>query len=178
MGGAAPRVIVGVDGSYGSLHALRVAVGEARRRQCALVVAHALEHVTGPEGWAVAERAGHQIIEQSLSDALGGPPADLEVIQTVVEFVAPGRALVYLSGHPDDLFVVGAKVARRRPARWRSGADTYCVRHASCPVLVVPPPDLLRLVRGSRRERRDWQRGLDGLLSGTAPAQPGIGEGR
>ena len=164
-----PRVIVGVDGTYGSLEALRVAVAEARRRQCPLVVAHALEHATGPEGWLVAESAGYQVIEQSLAEALGGPPTDLEVIQSVVEFVTPGRALVYLSSDPGDLIVVGAKVTRGMGWLWRYGADTYCVRHASCPVLVVPPPDLLRLVRTSRRERRDWQRGISDLVSGAGP---------
>jgi nucleotide-binding universal stress UspA family protein len=161
-----PRVIVGVDASYGSLEALRVAVAEARRRQCPLVVAYALENAAGAEGWVVAENAGYQVIEQSITEALGTTPTDLELIQSVVEFVAPGRALVYLSSDPGDLIVVGAKVVRR--LRWlrRSGTDIYCVRHASCPVLVVPPPALLRLVRTSRRERRDWQRGITDLVSG------------
>jgi nucleotide-binding universal stress UspA family protein len=161
-----PRVIVGVDGSYGSLEALRVAVAEARRRRYPLVVAYALEHATGAEGWLVAESAGYQVIEQSIAEALGTPPTDLDVIQNVVEFVSPGRALVYLSSDPGDLIVVGARVARGLGRLWRSGADTYCVRHAACPVLVVPPPDLLRLVRTSRRERRDWQRGITDLVSG------------
>jgi nucleotide-binding universal stress UspA family protein len=173
-----PRIIVGVDGSYGSMEALRVAVAEARRRQCPLVVAHALEHATGAEGWQAAEKFGYQVIEQSLAEALGTPPTDLEMIQSVVEFVSPGRALVYLSTDPGDLIVVGAKVVRR--LRWlrRSGTDTYCVRHSACPVLVVPPPDLLRLVRTSRRERRDWQRGIADLVSGAGSgAGPGAGSG-
>jgi len=161
-----PRVIVGVDGSYGSLEALRVAVVEARRRRCPLVVAHALENAAGAEGWLVAESAGYQVIEQSIAEALGSPPTDLDVVQSVVEFVSPGRALVYLSNDPGDLIVVGAKVIRRFGRLRRSGADTYCVRHAACPVLVVPPPALLRLVRTSRRERRDWQRGITDLASG------------
>jgi nucleotide-binding universal stress UspA family protein len=132
-------------------------------------VAYALEHATGAEGWLVAESAGYQVIEQSIAEALGTPPTDLDVIQNVVEFVSPGRALVYLSSDPGDLIVVGARVARGLGRLWRSGADTYCVRHAACPVLVVPPPDLLRLVRTSRRERRDWQRGITDLVSGVGP---------
>src|SRR6266536_2733321 len=159
------RVIVGVDGSCGSLQALRVAVEEARRRHCPLVVAHALRQTSWPAGWLVAERAGYEVVERSLADALGGCPRDLEVIQTVVEFAEPGRALVYLSSDPADLIVVGARVPRGLGRLHRSGTDTYCVRHAPCPVLTVPPPDLLRLVHTSRRERRDWQRGLDGLLA-------------
>jgi nucleotide-binding universal stress UspA family protein len=161
-----PRVIVGVDGSYGSLEALRVAVAEARRRQCPLIVAHALENAVGADGWLVAESAGYQVIEQSVAEALGSLPTDLEVIHSVVEFVSPGRALVYLSSDPGDLIVVGAKVVRGLGRLRRSGTDTYCVRHAACPVLVVPPPALLRLVRTSRRERRDWQRGISDLMSG------------
>ncbi|HSV68043.1 MAG TPA: universal stress protein [Mycobacteriales bacterium] len=161
------RVIVGVDGSCGSLHALRVAVAEARRRGHPLVVVHAVRPGMDPGGWPTAERTGHRVIADSLNEALGGQPADLRVSRTVVE-LAPGPALVHLVRGPDDLLVLGSRaICGLGRLRW-SGADTYCVRHAPCPVLVVPPPTLLRLARTSRRERRDWQRGIEQLTSGSA----------
>jgi len=153
-----PRVIAGVDGSYGSLAALRVALTEARQRGWPLVVAHVIPWVSIEKGWDVARQQGHDLVTDCIQNAFGSVPRDVEMTNTTVEQLAPGPGLIHLS-NPDSLIVVGARLTRRV---WRSGVDTYLIRHAPCPVLTVPAPPMLRLM-STRKERRDWQNGLDSL---------------
>jgi nucleotide-binding universal stress UspA family protein len=159
-----PRVIVGVDGSDGSLQALRVAVDQARRRDLPLAIVHVIGWVGIEEGWLQARRRGHDLVDKCIKDGLGVSPADLEVKNVVVERVAPGPGLVFLAD-PDCLIVVGTRLTKRV---WRPGVDTYPVRNAPCPVLTVPPPQMLRLIRTSRRERKDWRRGVEQLAAAAA----------
>jgi nucleotide-binding universal stress UspA family protein len=70
---------------------------------------------------------------------MGGLPADVDV--TVASIA--GRAdtvLVEFAGGPDDLLVVGGNTGRR----WPGWLVRRCVRHARCPVTVVPPPEIAR----------------------------------
>lgn len=154
------KVIVGVDGSLGSLEALRVAVQEARERGCPLVVAHVVGWAGAEETWEAARERGNRVVHDSIRDALGGVPADLRVTRTIVERAAPGPGLVYLAD-ADSLLVVGARLTR---STWRAGVDTYLVRNAPCRVLTVPAPPLLRMAR-TRKARRDWRRGVEQLAA-------------
>jgi nucleotide-binding universal stress UspA family protein len=75
--------------------------------------------------------------------ALGAVPTDVPV-QVVAVNGAPGPALVDVAHRDDDMIVVG-DAQRRGLRRLRSGrVARHCVRHAVCPVLVVPPPVLAR----------------------------------
>jgi nucleotide-binding universal stress UspA family protein len=143
------RVIVGVTGSIGNLQALRTAAAEARRREAALVAVHAWV----PPGGELAERrfsvpelrqvwqdAAWRRLCDAFDAALGGLPSDLPMELVVMRGDA-GRILV-LASREDDLLVVGAgrrgvlvRLLRRRVGR-------YCLAHAVCPVLVVPPSEL------------------------------------
>jgi nucleotide-binding universal stress UspA family protein len=128
------RVVVGVDGSLGSMQALRRAVAEAsvlawtppggegayRSPPCPLLL----------DEW----RAEHaRRLKTTWNEALGGVPEDLTVHLLVIRGDA-GRVLVELADRVDDLLVVGA--GRRRPC------DGSCVLPRS--VTVSPAPAAAR----------------------------------
>jgi nucleotide-binding universal stress UspA family protein len=155
-----PRVIVGFDGSYGSLAALRLGVTEATNRGCELMLAHAVQGLVPHSAWPAERERARARMNAALHQTVGGPPPGLRLCYAVLEYVEPGPGLSGLAT-PQDLLIVGGR-RTRRPWWWRPGTDTYCVRHAPCPVVVVPPPVLLDLVRTARR-RRDLRRSLDNL---------------
>ncbi|WP_436842915.1 universal stress protein [Streptomyces collinus] len=62
--------------------------------------------------------------------------------QALVVRGAPGPALVRTADRDDDLLLVGAGGrGRLRRALWPS-VSRYCLAHAGCPVLAVPPSPL------------------------------------
>jgi nucleotide-binding universal stress UspA family protein len=161
------RVIVGVDGSLGSLRALRQAVIEARRRHAELAVVHVRAPVLpnapatfsglpdplpwpDPDVARARDREAEALIATCIDEALGGPPEDITV-RIVVAVGAPRSSLVQLVRCDADLLVVGTNRRRRRPLR-RRPVGRYCVAHAHCPVLVVPPDDFARALQ--REEHR------------------------
>jgi nucleotide-binding universal stress UspA family protein len=157
------RVVVGVNGSLGSLQALRLAADEARDRHAVLVPVIAWT----PPGGDFAERshpspylrriwreAARQRLAEAFDAGLGGPPDDLQV-HARVERGEAGRVLVDVAGHPDDLLVIGT--GRRSPVGrlLRKSVGRYCLAHASCPVLAVPPSALVAEL-GNGRMARSW----------------------
>jgi nucleotide-binding universal stress UspA family protein len=161
------RVIVGVDGSLGSLGALRRAVAEARQRGAQLC---AVRVVTQDHPWVglfplvpqdldlVTLREG---VASAFHDALGEVPSDLRV-SSLVLVGSPGPALVDFAHRDDDLLVVGAGERSGVGRWWRGSVSGYCVRHARCPVLSVPLPEFARSMRHVRLPR--GRVGLDELL--------------
>ncbi len=144
------RILVGVHGSLGSLQALRYAAAEARKRQARLVPIIAWV----PPGGDLAERrqpvyslrkvwreAARDRLLDSFDRALGGVPADLEVEPVVIRGPA-GPVLTDTARQPGDLLVLGTG---RRGAlrRLRRSVSRYCLAHARCPVIAVPPSDLM-----------------------------------
>jgi len=144
------RIVVGVHGSLGSLQALRQAADEARQRDVPLVPVIAWV----PPGGDLAERrhsspylrkiwreAAWERLTAAFDDGLGGMPADLEVVPHV-ERGETGQVLVDIASHADDLLIVGT--GRRGLGRFlRHSVARYCVAHAKCPVLAVPPSALM-----------------------------------
>ncbi|HWG27712.1 universal stress protein [Actinospica sp.] len=88
----------------------------------------------------VRDPAEKQLI-RAFEEGLGGPPEDLPVEPLLVRG-ATGPALVEAAEHHNDLLVVGA--GRRGKSRHSLHAATarYCLAHAVCPVIAVPPPTL------------------------------------
>jgi len=180
------RVVVGVDTTLSGLHALRQAVAEARVRGLALHAVRtwgppAPDQLTldpaavpgvglvrrppaqGPDGPAGHPRPAAlaaAIVDRAFAETMGGEPPDLPV-RTVVMPDPAGPVLVEYACRDNDLLVVGA--GRRRFPRLRgSPVVRYCLRHASCPVLVVPPPPLTRAGSPKALLRQLW-RELDQL---------------
>jgi nucleotide-binding universal stress UspA family protein len=146
------RVIVGASGSPGSLQALRFAEELARAYDATLIPVLAwvppggdLAERRAPCGYLRriwAEDAG-QRLRDTLCAVWGAMPTGSSV-QPVVERGEAGWVLVSTACCPGDLLVVGAG-RRGALARVVSGkVSHYCVAHAHCPVLAVPPPALAR----------------------------------
>ena len=149
------RVIVGASGSPGSLRALRHAEDLARQSDATLIPVLAWV----PPGGDLAARqpcpalvrVWHEAAWQRLWDALeaawGMVPVGLSV-QPAVQRGQPGPVLAGLAGRPGDLLVVGA--GRRGGLAWlgHGRVGRYCLAHAQCPVLAVPPATLAQAGRG------------------------------
>jgi hypothetical protein len=62
----------------------------------------------------------------------------------------PGRVLVGVACHRDDVLVIGA--GRRGPLAHAMSCrvSRYCLARAECPVVAVPPPALAQLSHGLR----------------------------
>jgi nucleotide-binding universal stress UspA family protein len=144
------QVIAGVSGSPGNIVALRYAGDMARLRAARLVAVHAWV----PPGGDIAERrapspdlrrlwqeAARARLQDALGIAWGGRPVGLE-LECLVVRGSPGQVLVDVAGSPDDLLVVGTGRRSGLAGIWRGRVTRYCVRHAGCPVLTVPPPAL------------------------------------
>lgn len=149
------RIIVGVSGSLANLEVLRAAVRITRRdrgRLCAVTA------WTAPGGEPLAPqpvpaallgewvRAAHDRQREAFDQALGGVPGDIEVAAYVVRG-RPAPVLLGFADRPDDLLVVGSG----RTGLFHRGVHAvgpYCAARCACPVLLVPPPPM---VRESRR---------------------------
>jgi nucleotide-binding universal stress UspA family protein len=155
------RLIVGTSGSPGSLQALRFGEGLARAHDAVLVPVIAWElpggdraHRIGPSG--PLGQACRDLACQRLRDALTavwGEVPDDPLVQPHVERGPAGWVLVNLACRPGDVVVVGAG---RRGALARlahSAVSRYCVAHAQCPVIAVPPPALARELSRGRLAR-------------------------
>jgi nucleotide-binding universal stress UspA family protein len=157
------RIVVGVDGSLGSLQALRYATAEARQRDVPLLPVIAWV----PPGGDMAERrhsspylrkiwreAAWERLRAAFDDGLGGMPADLHV-EPHVERGETGPVLVDVASQPEDLLVIGT--GRRGIMRrlFSSSVGRYCLAHARCPVLAVPPSALMEEMGHGLRS---WQR--------------------
>jgi nucleotide-binding universal stress UspA family protein len=156
------RIIVGVDGSVGSLRALRRGVAEARLTGATV---YAVLAWTPPGGELIDrrapsahlrrfwERSAWEELQKAWTEALGGYPADVSV-RLMIARGNPGHVLVTLADEETDLLVVGA--GSRNPVRRALGGSVsrYCTARARCSVLAVPPSPLARkLLTGTRRRR-------------------------
>ncbi|MEU6477929.1 universal stress protein [Streptomyces sp. NPDC047017] len=145
------RVVVGVSGSPGSLTALGRAADEARQRGAALWPVLTWQ---APEGDLAArrfpasasmvpewERLARERLAQALRDVFGGTDTGPAGHALVVRGT-PGPALVRIADRDDDILLVGAGArGRLHRALWPS-VSRYCLAHAGCPVLAVPPSPL------------------------------------
>jgi nucleotide-binding universal stress UspA family protein len=150
------RVIAGVSGSAGSLQALRYAAAMARSEDVMLAPVLAW---TPPGGELADHRAPCPELRRAWTEAawdrlwcaidlgIGGPPGDLEFIPQIFRGYA-GPVLTQLAADPGDVLVIGAG---RRNAIGRLAASKvsrYCLGHAQCPVIAVPPAPLASEAHG------------------------------
>ncbi len=144
------RVITGVSGSPRNLQALRYAAVLARGQDATLVPVLAWV----PPGGDVADRrhpSGYlrriwvedawRCLHDALDAALGGLPGDVATEPMVVrgEF---GPVLVREASHPGDLLVIGTGRHGAFGRLFRANVSRYCLAHADCPVLAIPPTAL------------------------------------
>lgn len=153
------RIVVGVSGSPGSLAALHQAAAEARERHADLYAVLAWQLPGGGLGGratygTAALREHREAAVEELRTLLDGafavrrPGVALSGLAVRGE---PGPVLVEAAGSADGLLVVGAGSRGRWLPALRPSVARYCLAHAACPVLAVPPNPLeaeLAAVRG------------------------------
>ena len=153
---SARRFVVGVSGSAGSLQALRYAA-ELARGDCATLVPVlawmppggdvADRQCPSPELRRVWRQAAWDRLWTAIELAIGGAPDDIEFCPAIVRG-EPGQVLTELSAHPGDVLVIGA--GRHGPLRRMLACRIvrYCLGHACCPIVAVPPSPLAEELHG------------------------------
>ncbi|QMU71051.1 universal stress protein [Streptacidiphilus sp. P02-A3a] len=146
------RVVVGVSGSLSSLGALHRAVELARERNAVLVPVLAWHPVGGeyayrsapcPQLLKVWEEAARERLDSAFEQCFGGYPAGVRVRPMLVRDENPGRALVAIADRPGDVLVVSTGRQGRLHRVLRTSVGRYCLAHAHCLVVAVPPSELL-----------------------------------
>ena len=162
------RLIVGTSGSPGSLQALRYAEGLAHIYGAALIPVLAWQPPGGDRdelipASAELRRTCCELARQQLRDALlavwGEIPGD-PWVQPRIERGPAGKVLVSLARCPGDVLVIGAGRRARLTRVAYCGVSRYCLAHAQCPVLAVPPPALADELRHTRLPWAFWHRPL------------------
>ena len=131
-------IVVGFDGSEGADRALDWALAEANLRGARVLVVHAYEKCLGGVDPIVAElvaRDAQAVLDRALSRA-----REEEVdAEGILMDESPTKALTEAS-EGAELLVVGSRGLGGLTGALLGSVSTACVRHATCPILVVPSP--------------------------------------
>jgi len=143
-GGTIERIVVGVDGSETSQHALRWALQEGRLRQAAVQVVHAWQYpylggypMTGVTfDPARFEEGGRQVLDSVLEAAdTSDLPAPLERVLVC----GSGATAILDTAKGADLVVVGSRGLGGLAGLLLGSVSHQVTHHAAFPVVVVPP---------------------------------------
>ncbi|MFE2164028.1 universal stress protein [Streptomyces sp. NPDC059447] len=160
--------MVGATGTPGSLTALHRAAAEARVRDAELWVVLAWQppggelgsrNGLGPSALAQCRAAAVERLREILDTAFGAAKPGVTLAGLTVRGT-PGPALVDTAREPDDLLVVGAGSRTLLRRLIRPSVARYCLAHAACPVLAVPPSPLQAELESVHR-RNIWRVPLD-----------------
>jgi nucleotide-binding universal stress UspA family protein len=140
---AAQHVVVGVDGSTESVHALRWAASYASATGAsvtAMLSWHYPSAVGTAPGYAPREISAEvresmqEVLDKATGEVFGSPaPAS---VTTKVAYGHPANTLVEESEHA-DLLVVGNRGHGKFTGMLVGSVSIHCVSHALCPVVVV-----------------------------------------
>ena len=140
MRGRPLQIVVGVDGSEPSRRALEWAVIEALKWNAELTVVHAWRFGSSPTDPLVPQEAIRRVgaAAQHLLDHELAIACDRGTHATgSLVFATPARALIDASVDA-DLLVVGSRGRGAVSGALLGSVSQACVRHAHCPVVVVP----------------------------------------
>jgi nucleotide-binding universal stress UspA family protein len=141
---AMSAVIVGVDGSPGSVAALKYAIEEARLRDAALtaVTAWSVPALAYEADWTGAEldpQTFEAAANSTLTNALSGVDTTGVEVNRIVREGQAADVLVLEAGE-NDLLVVGSRGLGGFRGLMLGSVSHQCTTHARCPVTVVPHP--------------------------------------
>ena len=141
------KIVVGVDGSDASVDAVRWALDEARRRGAELHVVTGWHTDPPPmEGPPPMVGIPYRAKESALADAQAQQDHVMNAVQGATDGVTvhqhmvaqwPPRALVHSSADA-DLLVLGRHGHSWLAEKLLGSVSAYCVRHATCPVVITP----------------------------------------
>ncbi len=145
-------IVVGMDGSPGSLAALGWAVREARLRGSSIRAVMAWQQPLaygGANSWALGMDPAVDT-EYDLSAAVDaeiarlgedfGPQDDVDIVYEALEG-HPAEALIAAADDPDALLVVGSRGHGGFVGALLGSVSQHVVSHAHCPVVVVRAPE-------------------------------------
>jgi nucleotide-binding universal stress UspA family protein len=150
-------IVVGVDGSAGSVAALRWALDEARLRGAPLRLVHAYQlpyFLTGDAGVAfgaaglpayasedverlraTSEESARRVLAAALELVAGY--ADVELEQDVLE--GPAAQVLIDAGRGAALLVLGSRGHGGFTGLLLGSVSQQCALHPPCPVVILPP---------------------------------------
>jgi nucleotide-binding universal stress UspA family protein len=149
------KIVVGVDGSPGSLAALRFALAEARLHDAVVVALHVwslpltempgpfLLELAGPPGPSLDEvtaaltRDAEERLDQALQE-LASEAEGIEIERRVTQGAA--AAVLVEASRDAELLVVGTRGRGGFKGLLLGSVSQQCVSHSSCPVVTVPAP--------------------------------------
>lgn len=139
-------IVVGLDGSVGSIEALRWAANEAALRGAKLRAVIVWEYSYAYGGIEPAFMIAPQMLEEEARATLDAAitagvtdPKVAEIIERVVKSGSPSRTMIDESEHA-DLLVVGARGHGGFMGLLLGSTSDQVVKHAACPVVVVRNP--------------------------------------
>jgi nucleotide-binding universal stress UspA family protein len=155
-------IVVGVDGSEGSVVALRWALDEARLRGTSVRVVHAYRSpqlplteaqlgVAGGMGMPVVVDEGGEelrrtvetqargVIDESVRGAGEDAVDGLEIERVALE--GPPAQTLIEAGRGAELLVVGSRGHGGFVGLLLGSVSQQCAHHPPCPVVILPPPD-------------------------------------
>jgi nucleotide-binding universal stress UspA family protein len=152
-------IVVGVDGSAGSVEALRWALAEARLRGAPLRLVHAYQLpnlLVGDVGAGfgaagvpaytgedverfrrTSEESARQVLSATLESAAGGDVGDVDVRQEPVEGAA--AEVLIEAGRGAALLVIGSRGQGGFRGLLLGSVSQQCAQHPPCPVVILPP---------------------------------------
>ena len=143
-----PGIVVGVDGSGHSQRALEWAMNEAVVRHLPLTVLTVHPAIVGYSGGVLITPQDVELTEQTQSAVktetdkvlagLNGPHPESVTVKAVHGF--PVEELVN-AGKEADMIVLGSRGVGGFTRLMLGSTADQVVRHAHCPVLIVPPED-------------------------------------
>ncbi|HEX7304715.1 universal stress protein [Lentzea sp.] len=129
-----PRIVVGVDRSPAAKAALAWAVGEAKRLGASVLALSVCQLGSSSDADTFSRTHARELAVAV--EALGSTAADVHIDQQVRHGL-PGPVLVEHSAGA-DLLVVGGHGSHQAGVLVMSSVTSHCLRHARCPVVVVP----------------------------------------
>jgi nucleotide-binding universal stress UspA family protein len=135
-------IVVGVDGSEQSKHALRWALDEARRRAAALHVVHgwwayptlAPGSPIAAADWESLRGRADSLVHEFVAGTIG-EPSDVEIDAVAVHGSAAAALVEAANGA--ELLVVGSRGLGGFTSLLLGSVGRQCAQHAPCPVVLV-----------------------------------------